>query len=128
MRCFAQESRLGSNNSLLVETTTAEAAFSMTPHMDLLHFPLITAQFAVINGLISKNGLGWGWLWLCVAWGMLGLMETQLGASKAWELQFLTAERYKSCFTWHEGKISWGCSSQMFSLGGVSLDLLESGW
>lgn len=64
MRSFAQEPHLGSNYSVLVKTTTAEAAFSMTPHMDLLHFPLITTQFAVINGLISKNGLGCGWLWL----------------------------------------------------------------
>lgn len=52
---FAQEPHLGSNNSVLVKTRTAEAASSMTPLRDLLHFPLITIQFAVINGLISKK-------------------------------------------------------------------------
>lgn len=99
---FAQEPHLGSNNSVLVKTRAAEAAPSMTPHRDLLHFPLITAPFAVINALISKNVVGYGSV---MAWGLLALVATQLGAPKAWQLQVLTA---KSCFTWHEGKDNLG--------------------
>lgn len=91
MRCFAQESRLGSNNSVLVETTTAEAAFSMTPHMDLLHFPLITAQFAVINGLISKNRLGWG-----LVMALCGLGDAGSHGNTTWSFQGLGAAVFDS--------------------------------
>lgn len=65
---FAQEPHLGSNNSVLVKTTAAEAASSMTPHRALLHFPLITTQFAVISGLISKNVVGYGSMCLGGCW------------------------------------------------------------
>uniref|UniRef100_A0A8C3NSH0 Leucine rich repeat containing 75A n=1 Tax=Cyanoderma ruficeps TaxID=181631 RepID=A0A8C3NSH0_9PASS len=88
----------------------------MAPHRALLRFPLITTQFAVINGLISKNVVGYGSTWLGGCWHS---WKHNLELPKPGSCSFWQQKGRRSCFTCHEGKLQLRV---MFS--GVILDFI----
>lgn len=62
--------------------------------------------------------VGYSSVWLGGCWDS---WKRNLELPKAGSCSFGQQKGRSCCFTWHEGKISWGCSSQMFCLGDVGL-------